>query len=88
MFVSTQLKTRDNIDLLVPNSEFVNFRVINYTFSDPLRRIHIPFRTALDSDKDEVKKTVITAAMNIDFTQKNDQHAPDFMVEGDWRVLV
>ncbi|MCW8876050.1 MAG: mechanosensitive ion channel [Kangiellaceae bacterium] len=78
---STQLKTRDNIDLLVPNSEFVNFRVINYTFSDPLRRIHIAFRTALDSDKEEVKRTVIAAAMKIDFTQKDDQHAPDLWLK-------
>lgn len=74
---STQLKTRDNIDLLVPNSEFVNFRVINYTFSDPLRRIHVAFRTSLDSDKEHVKTVVIDAARQIDFTQKDDQHAPD-----------
>ncbi|WP_168204233.1 mechanosensitive ion channel family protein [Aliikangiella coralliicola] len=78
---STQLKTRDNIDVLVPNSEFVNFRVINYTFSDPLRRIHIPFRTSLDSDKDKVRKVVIAAAEEINFTQKDKQHAPDLWLK-------
>ncbi len=78
---STQLKTRDNIDVLVPNSEFVNFRVINYTFSDPLRRIHIAFRTSLDSDKDKVKQVVTEAAEQIDFTQKNKQHAPELWLK-------
>ncbi len=78
---STQLKTRDNIDLLVPNSEFVNFKVINYTFSDPLRRIHIPFRTSLDSDKEYVKEIVIKTAMNISYTQKNKQHTPELWLK-------
>ncbi|NVJ60253.1 MAG: mechanosensitive ion channel [Gammaproteobacteria bacterium] len=74
---STQLKTRDNIDLLVPNSEFVNFKVINYTFSDPLRRIHVAFRTSLDSDKERVKDVVVQAAQNVSFTQQDKQHEPD-----------
>lgn len=78
---STQLKTKDNIDILVPNSEFVNFRVINYTFSDPLRRIHIPFRTSLDSDKDKVKRVVTGAAEKMDFTQKDEQHAPELWLK-------
>ncbi|TQV77217.1 mechanosensitive ion channel [Aliikangiella marina] len=74
---STQLKTRDNIDLLVPNSEFVNFKVINYTFSDPLRRIHVPFRAALNCDKARVKEIVVEAAYKLNFTQKDKQHEPD-----------
>ena len=78
---STQLKTRDNIDVLVPNSEFVNFRVTNYTFSDPLRRIHIPFRTSLNSDKEHIKNIVTEAANRISFTQKNQQHAPDLWLK-------
>ncbi len=65
---STQLTTRDNIDILVPNSEFISGRVINYTLDDVTRRLHVPFGVAYGSDKDLVKKAVQEAALNIPYT--------------------
>ncbi len=65
---STQLTTRDNIDILVPNSEFISGRVINYTLDDVTRRLHIPFGVAYGSDKDLVKKAVQEAALTIPYT--------------------
>lgn len=44
------MTTNDNVDVIVPNSEFINGRVTNWTFDDALRRIHIPFDVAYGTD--------------------------------------
>ena len=43
---STLITTNDNIDILVPNSEFVGGRVINWTLREAYRRIRVPFGVA------------------------------------------
>ena len=48
----TRITTPDAIDILVPNSEFISGRVVNWTFADPIRRIHVPFGVAYGTDKD------------------------------------
>ena len=59
---ATLVTTNDNIDILVPNSEFINGRVINWTLRDSFRRIRIPFGVAYGSDKDLVVKATLEAA--------------------------
>ncbi|MCW8883744.1 MAG: mechanosensitive ion channel [Motiliproteus sp.] len=68
---STQLTTRDNIDILVPNSEFISGRVTNYTLDDSTRRLRIPFGVAYGSDKQLVKKAAIEAAKEVPYTVTN-----------------
>ncbi|MEO8223224.1 MAG: mechanosensitive ion channel domain-containing protein, partial [Gammaproteobacteria bacterium] len=58
----TRVSTNDSVDILVPNSEFVNGRVTNWTFDDFNRRIHIPFGVAYGTDKETVKKAAFAAA--------------------------
>ncbi|SDK52660.1 mechanosensitive ion channel domain-containing protein [Microbulbifer yueqingensis] len=65
---STRITTRDNIDILVPNSEFVAGRVINHTLDDPVRRIHIPFGVAYGSDPDAVREAAMEAAERVSIT--------------------
>ena len=48
----TRITTNDEVDVIVPNSEFINGRVVNWTFGSEYRRIHIPFGVAYGSDKD------------------------------------
>lgn len=67
---STQVTTPDNIDVLVPNSEFVNGRVTNFTFDDPQRRLHIPFSTDHGINKDRVREVVLGAANDVPYTVK------------------
>ncbi|ARU55501.1 MscS family transporter [Oleiphilus messinensis] len=74
---STQITTWDNIDILVPNSEFISGRVTNYTFIDDLRRLHIPFGVAYGSEKETVKKAAIEAALRVPFTLTEGDRAPD-----------
>ncbi|KUJ83147.1 hypothetical protein AVO43_09525 [Microbulbifer sp. ZGT114] len=65
---STRITTRDNVDILVPNSEFVAGRVINHTLDDPVRRIHVPFGVAYGSDPDEVREAAAAAAERVSIT--------------------
>lgn len=43
---ATRITTNDNIDILVPNSEFVSGRVTNWTLDEANRRIRVPFGVA------------------------------------------
>ncbi|HXT20964.1 MAG TPA: mechanosensitive ion channel domain-containing protein [Thermoanaerobaculia bacterium] len=65
---STLISTNDNIDILVPNSEFVSGRVVNWTHGDGSRRIRVPFGVAYGSDKELVKKAAVEAAASVPFT--------------------
>jgi len=59
---STLITTNDNIDIVVPNSVFVNGHVTNWTMRDVIRRIHVPFGVAYGSDKELVRKAALEAA--------------------------
>lgn len=65
---ATTVVTNDNIDILVPNSEFVSGRVVNWTHRDVSRRIRIPFGVAYGTDKELVKKAALEAAAEVPFT--------------------
>ncbi len=74
---STRITTWDNIDVLVPNSEFISGKVTNYTLSDDVRRLHIPFGMAYGCDKDLVKKAAIEAALELPNTLNYGDFKPD-----------
>lgn len=65
---STLINTNDNIDIVVPNSEFVTTRLTNWTLGERILRIRIPFGVAYGSDKELVKQAAIEAAAEVPFT--------------------
>ncbi|MGI9237801.1 MAG: mechanosensitive ion channel domain-containing protein [Woeseiaceae bacterium] len=65
---STLINTNDNIDIVVPNSEFVTTRLTNWTLGERVLRVRIPFGVAYGSDKDLVKKAALEAAADVQFT--------------------
>ncbi len=65
---ATRITTNDNIDVLVPNSEFVTGRVVNWTHGSFNRRIRVPFQVAYGVDKELVKKAALEAASRVPFT--------------------
>lgn len=73
----TRITTNDNVDILVPNSEFINGRVVNWTFDNQLRRLKIPFGVAYGSNKDKVKIAGLAAAASVPFTVVDDVHKSD-----------
>src|ERR1019366_5291235 len=73
----TRITTPDAIDILVPNSEFISSRVVNWTFADSIRRIHVPFSTAYGTNKDLVREAGIAAAVSVHTTLNDDTRPPD-----------
>jgi small-conductance mechanosensitive channel len=67
----TLITTNDNIDILVPNSEFVSGRVTNWTLREAYRRLRVPFGVAYGTDKELVKKAALEAAAEVPFTLKS-----------------
>lgn len=65
---ATRVTTNDNIDILVPNSEFVNGRVTSWTLRETSRRIKVKFGVAYGTDKNLVKKAALEAAAAVPFT--------------------
>ncbi len=70
---NTIITTPDNIDVAVPNSEFVNGRVTNWTMLDAHARIHVPFGVSYGADLDRVRQAVCEAADQVKFTLKDDR---------------
>lgn len=80
---ATRISTNDNIDILVPNSEFVNGRVVNWTHQSTDRRLRVPFAVAYGVDKELVKKAALEAASNVPFTQSMEgTYAPQVWLVG------
>lgn len=61
----TRVSTNDHVDVLVPNSEFVNGRVTNWTLEEYSRRFRIPFGVAYGSDKALVTEAALAAARRV-----------------------
>jgi small-conductance mechanosensitive channel len=61
----TRVTTNDSLDVLVPNSEFVNGRVANWTLEDAHRRMHIPFGVAYGTPKETVRDAALEAARSV-----------------------
>jgi len=70
---ATLINTNDNIDVIVPNSELVGNRMINWTLRESTARMRIPFSVAYGSDKELVKKAALEAAAEGEFCI---QHTP------------
>ncbi|MDJ0906670.1 MAG: mechanosensitive ion channel [Woeseiaceae bacterium] len=68
---STLINTNDNIDIVVPNSEFVSTRLTNWTLNERTRRVRVPFGVAYGSDKELVRKAALEAAEEVPYTMAN-----------------
>jgi small-conductance mechanosensitive channel len=53
-FRASVLRTPDGADVVIPNSELVGARFVNWSLSDWLRRINIPVSAAYGTDPDRV----------------------------------
>ena len=65
---ATRIVTNDNIDIIVPNSEFVTGQVVNWTHRDVSRRLRVAFGVAYGTDKNIVKLAALEAAAELPFT--------------------
>lgn len=65
---STVITTPDNVDIVVPNGEFISGRVTNWTMRETVRRMHIPFGVAYGSPLEVVRDAALEAADRVDYT--------------------
>ena len=61
---STWIRTNDNVVIIVPNSDFINNSVTNWTANDPTVRISVPVGVSYDSDPVAVRELLLQAAEN------------------------
>jgi small-conductance mechanosensitive channel len=69
---ATRIRTNDELNVIIPNSSLMQGRVINWTYNDASRRIHVPFSVAEESDIAQVRDVVLTAAKALPFTLPDD----------------
>jgi small-conductance mechanosensitive channel len=63
---TTIIMTNDNLAVIVPNSELVRNRFVNYSYGSPEVRIAVPVGVAYGSDIDQVKAALIQAAGSVE----------------------
>lgn len=76
----TQVMTNDHIDILVPNSQFVNGEVINWSLDDAVMRIHLPFRVPYGTDREKLRELVMNTALAQPLCVHNDQYPPSLWI--------
>jgi len=59
---ATTVLTNDNISVIVPNSEFISSRVINWSHTDRNVRFNFPVGVSYKEDPDKVKKILLDVA--------------------------
>lgn len=76
----TWVRTFDNEVIIVPNSEFINSRVLNWTANDRVVRLTIPVGVSYDSDLDAVRAVLLDIAKHNEHVLEDP--APTVMVTG------
>ncbi len=56
---TSEIKTRDDIVMIIPNSNFVNDKIINWSHIDENTRFHINVGVAYGSDPQQVKECLL-----------------------------
>ena len=70
-FRSTTIVTNDNIAIIVPNSQFINQSVTNWSHGDPTIRVHVPVGVAYGSDVELVTHVLEDVAAKADHVLKH-----------------
>ncbi len=69
---STIVRTGDDLDVIVPNSQFLSDQVINWTMSSDHLRLHIPFGVAYGSDVQKLEQVMLELAEDLPEVVKGD----------------
>ncbi|NVK50757.1 MAG: mechanosensitive ion channel family protein [Cyclobacteriaceae bacterium] len=59
---STMVVTNDNITIIVPNSQFIDNQVINWSHSDRMVRFNFPVGVAYREDPEKIRKILLEVA--------------------------
>jgi len=60
---ATKVRTRDNIEYIIPNSDFISGTLVNYSLDSPLIRIDVPVGVSYGADPRQVEQILLAAAL-------------------------
>ena len=75
---ATIVRSKDEKDLLIPNSQLVQTRLANFTYRDMVCRVWTTIGVSYDSDLNQVRK--ILEGVCAKMVGKSDQHAPEVLL--------
>lgn len=58
--------TRDGKEFLIPNEDLITQQVVNWSFTDKMIRLDVPFGVSYDSDPHEVSRIAIEASRSVE----------------------
>jgi small-conductance mechanosensitive channel len=64
--ITTRIRTRDNREVVVPNSKIRDGQVTNYSYPDPRYRVQIDIGVAYGSDHDQVRSVIQDAVRGVE----------------------
>jgi len=80
---STKVRTRDNIEYLIPNAKLISNTIVNYSLSSPMIRVEIPVGVSYDADPKAVEKILLEIAQNEPLVENFRAPAVRFVELGD-----
>ena len=80
---ATKVRTRDNIEYLIPNTEFISGTLVNYSLGSPLIRIAVPVGVSYDADPRLVSRILLDAAAKDPLVSKEKTPVVRFVEFGD-----
>ncbi len=80
---ATKIRTRDNIEYLIPNANLISDTIVNYSLSSPLIRIDLNVGVSYDADPKVVEKILLEAAQEEPMVEKVQPPAVRFVGFGD-----
>jgi small-conductance mechanosensitive channel len=80
---ATKVRTRDNIEYLIPNSDLISNTMVNYSLSSPMIRIELPVGVSYGADPREVEKILLEIAEKEPLVSKYRRPAVRFVEYGD-----
>jgi small-conductance mechanosensitive channel len=80
---STRIRTRDNIEYLIPNSKFVSDTIVNYSLTTPMIRLTVPVGVSYDADPRAVEKILLDVASKEPMVTDYQPPAARFVEYGD-----
>ncbi|ROQ91156.1 mechanosensitive ion channel family protein [Desulfosoma caldarium] len=84
---STIIQTLDNASMIIPNSEFISGRVVNWSFKDLRIRRNINVGVAYGSDVEQVRDTLLEIAANHSLVHKEPKPSVLFVDFGDSALI-
>lgn len=84
---STIIQTADNASMIIPNSEFISGRVVNWSFKDLRIRRNINVGVAYGSDVEQVRDTLLEIAASHPLVHKQPEPTVLFVDFGDSALI-